>query len=428
MRRFAWASRRKDAAPSPDLRTVDAADRFRFSDLVGEATADIGARPGRLLMTLAGTVLGIAALVATIGFAQTAASQIAAQFDAAAATRLTVTPATAQARGGTEVATASLPWDTVGRMERLAGVRAAALIGEVDLEGRTLTSVPVNDPSAAAAAPPRLFAASADILDTVGAETVTGRPFDAGHDARADRVALLGERAAERLGINRIDTQPSIFIDGLAYAVIGIYGTPDTRGELTDAVIIPTGAARNDLSAAAPGEAQARIDVGAGPQLREQIALALAPDAPDTMDVAAPSGRSDLGAQVQADVNVVFVILSVVVLLAGGLGIANVTMLSVMERVGEIGLRRALGATRRQIAGQFMVESIVIGFLGGLIGASIGVLAVVAVSLAQQWTPVLDPLVAVGGAMLGALVGLGAGGVPALRASRIEPVAALRGA
>ncbi|MCJ1709556.1 ABC transporter permease, partial [Microbacterium sp. VKM Ac-2923] len=194
--------------------------------------------------------------------------------------------------------------------------------------------------------------------------------FDNGHDTRADRVALLGERAAEQLGINRVDTQPSIFIDDIAYAVVGIYGTPTTRGELADAVIIPTGTARADFAAAAPGQAQARIDVGAGPQLRQQIALALAPDNPDTMDVAAPSGRSDLGTNVQADVNLVFVILSVVVLLAGGLGIANVTTLSVMERVGEIGLRRALGATRRQIAGQFVVESVVIGLLGGLIGAS----------------------------------------------------------
>jgi len=143
--------------------------------------------------------------------------------------------------------------------------------------------------------------------------------------------------------------------------------------------------------------------------------------------VQAPSARSELRENVQADINVVFLVLGVIALLAGGLGIANVTMLSVMERVGEIGLRRALGSTRKQIAGQFMVESIVIGLLGGLIGSALGVFAVVVVSVIQQWTPVLDPFVAVGSALLGAVVGLVAGWYPASKASRIEPISALRG-
>uniref|UniRef100_UPI000FD9AFE4 ABC transporter permease n=1 Tax=Microbacterium sp. CPCC 204701 TaxID=2493084 RepID=UPI000FD9AFE4 len=176
------------------------------------------------------------------------------------------------------------------------------------------------------------------------------------------------------------------------------------------------------------GELVIRIAPGAGPQVAAQAAVALAPGAPDAFDVSAPAGRSDLSSSVQADVNVVFLILGAIVLLAGGLGIANVTMLTVMERTPEIGLRRALGSTGRQIAAQFVVESIVIGLLGGLIGASLGVMAVVAVSLLQQWTPIVDPLVAVGGALLGAVVGLVAGGIPARRAARIEPVTALRSA
>jgi len=98
-----------------------------------------------------------------------------------------------------------------------------------------------------------------------------------------------------------------------------------------------------------------------------------------------------------------------------------------MEGVGAIALRRALGATRRQIAGQFIAESVVIGPLGGLIGVALGVLAVIGISVVRDWTPVVDPWTALGGALLGAVLGLVAGGFPAHRAAAIEPVDALRG-
>jgi putative ABC transport system permease protein len=167
--------------------------------------------------------------------------------------------------------------------------------------------------------------------------------------------------------------------------------------------------------------------VGAGPQVARQAAVALSPQAPESVDVAAPAGRSELSAAVQADVNLVFVVLGLVALLAGGAGIANVTMLGVLERTAEIGLRRALGATRRQVAAQFIAESVLIGLLGGLIGSSLGVFAVVGVAAVQQWTPIVDTPLALAAAGLGAVVGLAAGWFPARRAARIEPVSALRG-
>ena len=112
-----------------------------------------------------------------------------------------------------------------------------------------------------------------------------------------------------------------------------------------------------------------------------------------------------------------FLVLGAVSLLVGAIGIANVTLVSVLERVGEIGLRRALGAGRRHIAGQFLLESTSIGLFGGIMGASIGVLVVVAVSASNDWTPVLDPRVPLGSPLLGAIVGLAAGLYPAWRAS-----------
>ena len=410
-----------------DSDPIARADRFTAQDLIVEASYGIGARPTRLIMTTLGTVLGIASLVVTIGFAQTAAGQIARQFDAVAATQVVVKPGTTSTANGGSAATARLPWDAPARVERLAGVERAGLIAAVPLGDLVITAVPVNDPSAPAVLSPTLLATSPEFLDTVRGSVVTGRFFDAGHDERADRVVVLGARAAEKLGINRVDSQPSIFIGGTSYTVIGIIDGVERRQDLLESVVLPLGTARADFGLVAPDELQVQIDIGAGSVVARQAPIALDPNAPENFDVQAPSSGSDLQESVQADVNVIFLILGAIALLAGGLGIANVTLLSVMERVGEIGLRRALGATRRNIASQFMVESVVIGLLGGLVGSALGVFAVVGVALVQQWTPILDPWVAIGSALLGAVVGLAAGAYPALRASNIEPITALRG-
>lgn len=399
-------------------------DRFGIQDLFAESSSGIGSRPGRLAMTTLSTVLGIASLVVTVGFAQTSAAQIASQFDAVAATQVVIEPGTQDGASG-EVATVRLPWDAPARVERLAGVVRAGLVADVEVAAR-IGAVLVNDPAAPPVASPSLVAASAGLLEAVRGDVVAGRWFDDGHDARADRVAVLGERAAERLGIARVDGQPSIFIGTIAYTVLGIVGDVERRSDILDAVVIPMGTARTDLELRAAQELQVRIDAGAGPVVSRQAPIALDPNAPDQFDVVAPSTSTALRDDVQADVELVFVVLGAIALLAGGLGIASVTMLSVSERTGEIGLRRALGASSRQIAGQFLLESIVIGLLGGLIGASLGVATIVGIAVSQQWTPVLDPWLATGSALLGAVVGAVAGAHPARRAAGIEPVDALR--
>jgi putative ABC transport system permease protein len=410
---------------APLVPSIPRANRFRASDLVFEATTDIGSRPGRLIMTVLGTVLGIGALVATFAFSQTASRQIANMFTANAATTVSVTPNSSN-MWGQQVATASLPWDSVERVVRLNGVENAMLMGRANLGSDSITTLPINDPSVAASVSPPLIGATAGIVDVIGAEIVTGRMFDAGHEQRADRVAVIGARAAVRLGINRVDSQPSIFIGEVPYSVIGIFDNAARRGDLQDAVVIPLASARADFNVNAAEELIINIAPGAGPVVGAQAPIALSPNQPDGFRVSAPSGGSQLASDVNTEINSVLLILGGVVLLAGGVGIANVTMLSVMERTPEIGLRRAVGATRRQIATQFMVESLVIGLLGGLIGSSLGVLAVVGVSIVRGWDPVADPMLAIGGALLGAAVGLLAGWFPARRAARIEPVDALR--
>ncbi|MHA3948330.1 ABC transporter permease [Cellulomonas bogoriensis] len=412
--------------PAPQVQPPPVRDRFSTRDLVAEAAHGIGARPARLLLTIVGTVLGIGSLVVTMGLAQTAAGQIARQFDAVAARQVMVEPATARSQGG-ERATGRIPWDVEDRLMRLAGIEAAGALSSVDVDDAVVTAVPVSDPSAPVPASPLVMAATPGLLTALQGHVVTGRYFDAGHDDRGDRIVVLGARAAQRLGVSRVDRQPSVFIGDRPYTVVGVVDGVVRRADLLDAVILPVGTARADFGLGTLEQAHAHIAVGAGPVVGEQVPVALAPNSPETINAQAPSPPSAVRQNVQADVNAIFLALGAVALLVGGLGIANVTLLSVRERTGEIGLRRALGASKRDIGRQFLVESTVIGLLGGLIGSALGVAVVLVVSVAREWTPILDTWVALGAAGMGGVIGLAAGTYPALKAAGVEPIAALRG-
>jgi putative ABC transport system permease protein len=393
-------------------------------DLLDEALAGVAARPTRLVLTTLGTVLGIAALVGTLGVGQTAAGQITQRFDLAAATRVAVQPG----ERDDGQAAAQLPWDAPARVLRLNGVEAAGTFSRVEVGDDLVRSVAVVDPQSDAAHQLAVIAASPGLFDAVRGRLRTGRLFDQGHDRRRDQVVVLGKHAAERLGVNRVDSQPAIFIGDQPYTVIGILDGVSNRAELLDAVIMPNGTATTAYGLAAPDALEIRTAVGAAQLIAGQAPVAIDPNNPTALQVEAPPRQGQVRRDVEADVNALFLLLGGVALLVGGLGIANVTLLSVLERISEIGLRRALGAARRHIAAQFLVESVIVGFLGGLLGTTVGVLLTVGVSAVRDWTPLLDTRLVVLAPLLGALIGLAAGTYPAWKASAIEPIAALRGA
>ena len=393
-------------------------------DLVEEALASLTARPGRAVLTALGTVLGVAALVATLGLSKTAGNQIVGRFDALAATDITVTPKAAGAgrAGGGNV----LPWDAESRITRLNGVVAAGSLSDVDLHGDLVRSVPVNDPVAQTEFQLPVKAASPGLYAAVRASLASGRLPDAGHSVRADRVALVGANVAEQLHATRIDDQPAIFLGDKLYTVIGVLETVSRQASLLGSVVIPEGTATRDFGLSAPGSVQVETRIGAANLIAGQLPLALNPTNPAELKVTAPPEPRRVRAGVQNDLNTLFLLLGGVSLFIGAVGIANVTLVSVLERVGEIGLRRSLGAARRHIAGQFLLESTTLGLLGGVLGAALGTLVVVIVAASKTWTPVLEPWVPLGAPLLGGIVGLLSGIYPSARAARMEPVEALR--
>jgi putative ABC transport system permease protein len=393
-------------------------------DLLDEALAGVAARPTRLILTTLGTLLGIAALVGTVGLGQTAAGQITQRFDLAAATRVVVQP---DDKGGQEgEAATQLPWDAPERIKRLNGVEAVGTVSTVDVGDDLVRSVAGLDGQRNGHAL-QVMAGSAGLWDAVRAVLATGRFFDAGHDKRGDKVVVLGKHAAERLGINRVDSQPAVFIGDEPYTVIGILESVTGRAELNDAVIMPNGAARAAYDLESPDAVEIRTQVGAAQLIAGQAPVAIDPNNPSALRVDAPPTQGAVRKGVESDLNALFLLLGAVALLVGGLGIANVTLLSVLERISEIGLRRALGAARRHVAVQFLVESVIVGCLGGLLGTAVGVLLTVGVSWVRDWTPILDNRLAFGSPLLGAFIGLVAGTYPAWKASAIQPITALRG-
>jgi putative ABC transport system permease protein len=434
MPRPAGGTTRSTGAAGRDLQLPQ--PRLAARDAAAEAVAGIVQRPGRAMLTMVGTILGVGAFVAVLGLTATGAGQISHQFTALEDTTVTVEdngPANNTAPPGTNPAI-GFPAGADQIARHINGVTAAGVWWPVSLPQNASFTASLAL-GATSSQTINLLAASPGAVTAMGLSMTAGSPLTTYENATRQHVAIIDTTTAATLGISaaRLASHPAVFVNGIAYTVVGVYRSAQRVVTDESAMLIPENTALADYGNPEPGignqdEAQMVIAtrIGAAQAVAKQIAAAELPTDPARLVVTSPPNPQNLQSQVSTDLAGLFLILALISLLIGAVGIANTTLVAVLERTEEIGLRRAVGARPRHIAAQFLAESTTLGTLGGLIGTCIGVGVVVIFAATKNWTAILNPVYTLPAPLIGSLVGLLAGAYPALRAARTSPLAALR--
>ena len=393
--------------------------RLSWIDTIIEAAAAIAQRPIRTLLTALGTILGVGAFVTTTGLADTARAQVSARFDALKATEVRIQDA---APDGTN----PFPDDVDERLEALNGINHAGLTYPINDNGTLQPRNTVTRPPGGSQPIP-LIAATPGALQAALPDLATGRLYDDFHQQRGERVAVVGRVAAEQLGITRIDNQPAIFIGDTAYAVTGIVDGVARNPDLLLSITIPTSTEQHDIGTAAPTY-EVLIDTvpGAAPLAGRQAPLALHPERPERLRALVPPDPQTLRNNVEGDVTGLYYALAALALLIGTIAIANATLLNAIERRPEIGLRRALGATRSHVVRQITVEAATVGAIAGIAGTAVAIYSITAISYQRNWTATLNPTIALAAPLIGLVTGAVAGIVPAFKAAQTPPATTLR--
>jgi putative ABC transport system permease protein len=383
-------------------------------DLLRTGSLGLRTRRTRAALSALGVAIGIASMVAVLGISESSRADLIAQLDQLGTNLLRVEPG--QSFTGEDP---DLPEDAVAMIRRVDGVQATASTKLI--EGATVRRNALIDENetggiAVAAADPSLPA-------TVGAQLARGRFLSAATGRYP--VVVLGADAAERLGITR--TGVRVWIGERWYQVIGILEPVALASALDSAALIGFPAAERMLDADASATT---VYVRAAPDdiesVRELLSRTASPARPEEVDISRPSDALEARAAAKTAFTSLFLGLGAVALLVGGVGIANVMVISVLERRSEVGLRRALGATRRNVGTQFLAESLLLATGGGLAGVALGAAVTAGYAAGQGWQAVVPAVALGGGLAAAAAIGAAAGLYPALRAARLSPTEALR--
>ncbi len=389
--------------------------RLRSSDLARVASVGLRTRRMRAALSALGIAIGVAAIVAVLGLSSSSQAGLLAEIERLGTNLLTVT--NGQSFAGK---TAELPLVAPAMIARIDPVETVAETGKV--EGKVYRSplIPTVETNAL-----EIQAASLGLLHTLGVQVVQGRYLNAA--TATEPVGVLGSAAAQRLGIDRIYPGERIWVANQWVYIVGILGPSVLVPGIESAVLVGFKAAERYLHFNGhPNTVYLRAQNSQVAAVQSVLAATADPEAPNEVNVSQPSATLTARADAQGAFNGLFLGLGGVALLVGAVGVANIMVISVLERRSEIGLRRALGATRGQIRTQFLSEAILLALGGGAAGVATGALATAIYAQTKGWAIVIPTLAWAGGFGAAMLIGALAGLLPALRAARLSPADALR--
>ncbi len=392
-----------------------APQRLRPSDLARVASVGLRTRRLRAGLSALGIAIGVAAIVAVLGLSSSSQAGLLSQIDRLGTNLLTVTNGQ-----GLTGKSAELSLSAPAMIARVEPVTSVAGTAKVTASVYRTPLIPALDTNALT-----VQAASLDLLASLGVHMVQGRYLNAA--TATEPVAVLGAAAAQRLGVDRLYAGERIWVADQWFYLAGILGPAELTPEIESSVLVGFPAAERYL--AANGHADTiyvRAQSEQVAAVQSVLAQTANPEAPDEVDVSQPSAALVARADAKSALNGLFLGLGAVALLVGAVGVANIMVISVLERRSEIGLRRALGARRGQIRAQFLSEAILLALGGGAAGVCLGVLATAIYASAKGWAVVIPASAWAGGFAAALLIGAVAGLVPAIRAARLAPAEALR--
>jgi putative ABC transport system permease protein len=396
--------------------TVPAPVRLRPADLAGLASVGLRTRRLRASLSALGIAIGVAAIVAVLGLARSSQAGLLAEISRLGTNLLTVT--NGQSITGQP---AQLPGAAPAMIGQLPGVTAVQYTATVGADAYRSPLVPSVDTNGLS-----VDAASLGLPAVVGTSVAQGRYLNAA--TARQPVAVLGAEAAQLMGVDRIWPGERIWVGGQWFYLAGILRPATLASQIDTSILVGFRAARTYLGFdGPPSELYVRsVNTPAATTRVDNLLAAQAnPENPNEVEVSQPSQALTAQADAAGAFDTLFLGLGAVALLVGAVGVANIMVISVLERRQEIGLRRALGATRGQIRTQFLAEAILLALAGGVVGVSAGAAATVIYGHARGWPIVIPPEAWAGGLAAALVIGALAGLLPAIRAARLSPTQAL---